>query len=215
MQRTPFARQARTNPSAPGSSGATVAVTMLSANARYYSYSAGTGGRTPAPGVCAAGLVGEVGAVEVRAQDAGAIRSVRLQPLAQAEECEMLLVAGHGCGRQEARGAVAGVGATGGAKRLLGPVHEVGPVPPVDVEVDEPGCEIATPQVDLGLVVALRLRSRPDRGNPRPVHLDPCPREQPIFEDDGAAVEDKRPHTSFTRFRVLRSKPTGRTRRGQ
>ena len=151
----------------------------------------------------------------MRAQDAGAVRGVRLQPPAQAEEGEVLLVAGDGCGRQEAGGAVAGVGATGGAERLLGAVHEVGAVAAVDVQVDEPGREVAAPQVDAGLVVALRLRFRPDRGNPRPVHLDPCPREQPIFEDDGAAVEDKRPHTSFTRFRVLRSKPTGRTRRGQ
>ena len=126
------------------------------------------------------------------------------------EEGQVLLVAGHGRGRQQARGAVAGVGPADGAERLLGPVHEIGAVAAVDVEVDEPGCEIATLQVDVGSVVALRLRFRPDRGNPRPVHLDPCPREQPIFEDDGAAVEDKRSHMSFTRFRVLRSKPTGR-----
>jgi hypothetical protein len=166
----------------------------------------------PGTGVGAAGLVGEVGAVEVRAQDPGTIRSVRLQPPAQAEESQVLLVAGHGRGRQEARGAVPGVGATGGSEHLLGPVHEVGPVAPVDLEVDEPGRQEAAPQVDAGPVVAPRLRVGPDRGNPCPIHLDECPREQPVFEDDDAAVEAECSETSCTRFRVLPSKPTGRKR---
>ena len=50
LQRMPFARHARTNASAPGNSGATVAVVMQSAKARYCSYSLGTGGRTGSPG---------------------------------------------------------------------------------------------------------------------------------------------------------------------
>src|SRR5262249_13083570 len=34
----------------------------------------------------------------------------------------------------------------------------------------------------------------PDRGDPRPVHLDPRPVEQAVFQDDGATVEVERPH---------------------
>ena len=128
---------------------------MQSANARYCLVFGGY--RRPDAGarVGAAGLVGEVGAVEVRAQNARAVRCVRLQPPTQLEESEVLLVAGHGRGRQEARRAVAGVCPARGAKRLLGAVHEVGAGAPVDVKVDEARCQIAALQVDAGPVVAL------------------------------------------------------------
>ena len=84
------------------------------------------------------------------------------------------------------------------------PSMKSAPSPAVDVEVDEAGCQETALQVDAGPGVVPRLRVGPDRGNPCPVNLDPCPREQPVFEDHGAAVEGERSHTSFTRFRVLR-----------
>ena len=72
-----------------------------------------------------------------------------LQPPADVEKREMLLVAGDGRGRQKTRRAVAGVGPADGAEGVVGAVHEVVAVAAVDVEIDEAGRQIAAGEVDV------------------------------------------------------------------
>ena len=98
--------------------------------------------------MAAARLRGEVGAIEVGAEDACAAGAFALQPPAHVEERQVLLVAGDGGGGQQAGGAVAGVGAADGAEGVVGAVHEVGAGAAVDVQIDEAGDEIAASQVD-------------------------------------------------------------------
>ena len=114
--------------------------------------------------MAAAGGAGEVRAVEVRADDPRAAGHVAVQLAAQVEEAQVLIHPGDGGGRQQARGAVAGVAAADGAERLGGAVHEVGPVAAVDVQVDEPGREVhaargRSPVVGVRRPVARRRRS--------------------------------------------------------
>ena len=87
----------------------------------------------------AARRVGEVRAVEMSAQNAGAAGAVVHQTTAQIEKDQMLLVAGDGGGRQQAGGTVTGVGAADGAEGVGGAVHEVGAGAAVDVQVHEAG----------------------------------------------------------------------------
>jgi hypothetical protein len=80
----------------------------------------------------------------MRAEDAGAAGAVLLEAPAELEEHQVLVVPGDRGRGQQARGPMAEMGAADGAKSLGGAVHEIGPGPAVDVEIDVTGDEIPT-----------------------------------------------------------------------
>ena len=150
-------------------------------------------------GMTAARLLREVRTVEMRAEDAGAAGAFLLEPLAHAQEGQVLLVLGDRGGGQQAGGAVAGVGQADGPEGLFGAVHEVVPCPAVHVQIDEPWHQVAVGQIDdARLEVDGRRRLRDaDHGDALADRLHLAVVDQTVRQNDGPVgeeqVHDRRP----------------------
>src|SRR5207248_10409031 len=134
------------------------------------------------------GFGGEVRAVEMGAEDAGAAGAFPHQPATDAQKRQVLVVPGDGRSRQQAGRAVAGVGAADRAERLGGAVHEVGPRAAVDVEIDVTRDEVAAFEVDnAGTVQGGQCGA--DRADAPAGDVDVAVFEDAIGQDNASAAE--------------------------
>ena len=90
----------------------------------------------------------EIGTVEVSAEDATAASPFAFQFAARFEKGNVLLMPGDGGRGEQTGGAMSGVCPADGAKRFRSAVHEVGIIPAVDMQIDEPRRQEPAAQID-------------------------------------------------------------------